>query len=319
MGRITIAVVVGFVLSAGPAIAGSLEDARGAATSEFDSTIAEGFVLKTALEQLPSHGVGEGAPDPVSEAPPVEGEPAMEPAAEPNEMPPMPPILRDPSMAPALPESVGPLLGSFVLAERLDTHRDLMNRRFGALQWDTSIAGDSEFKVVYLTFSRPGVLLLRKIEDPKRLRGEGVVVQIDAQTFYRFKLSINIFDPIRGSTLRATPENGAAGPSHAIKTGEILDRTKAKSYVFQASGNEYWLLYGTDVDTKTDQLADTRSLLFIHFDGLDSKAWPVGESKLETGKPLAVSLDGTAITLVKSDDGKLYIHQGSGSAILASR
>lgn len=211
-------------------------------------------------------------------------------------------------VSPFRPEALDPLLGSFALAERLDFHRTLLNRQLGALHWDFSMASDSEFKTKYLTFSRPQTLLLRRIEDLNRLRGEGIVVQIDANTQYRAKVSINIFNPVRGSTLSLDPVNGTQGPAHKIKTGVVLDAVKAHSYVFKAGGKEFWLLYGTDVDPKTDQFAATRSLVFVHEAGLDSKAWTLAEAQLTPDRPVAVDLGGTSVTLVRASDGTLRIH-----------
>lgn len=217
-------------------------------------------------------------------------------------------LFETPRLFPFQPGRVNPLIGSFKLAERLDIHRALINRQLGALAWDLSMASDSQFKVQYLTLSRPPTLLLKRIDDLNRLRGEGVVVSIDAQTHYRAKVSISIFNPVRGSTLNLDPVNGTRGPSHKIKTGELLDRVKANSYVFKANGKEFWLLYGTDVDPKTDQLAGTRSLVFVHEAGLDSKAWPIAESQLAPDAAVGVDLGGTKIALTRGSDGILRIH-----------
>ncbi|MBI4346879.1 MAG: hypothetical protein HY553_08490 [Elusimicrobia bacterium] len=217
-------------------------------------------------------------------------------------------LFETPRLYPFQPGRVNPLIGSFKLAERLDIHRALFNKQLGALAWDISMASDSEFKVQYLTLTRPQTLLIKRIDDLNRLRGEGVVVSIDGQTHYRAKVSISIFNPVRGSTLNLDPVNGTRGPSHKIKTGEILDRVKANSYVFRANGKEFWLLYGTDVDPKTDRLAGTRSLLFVHEAGLDSKAWPVGESQLAPDAAVGVDLGGTKIAVTRGSDGILRIH-----------
>ena len=228
------------------------------------------------------------------------------------------PVLTDPRLHPVQPLGVGPLVGEFVLSERLDSHRDMITKQFGSQTWDASIAGDAAFKTVYVSFRQKDKLVLRKIEDPNRLRGEGVVLQIDPQTAYRFKVSINIFNPIRGSKLTMDPVNGTQGPAHKMSTGDLLDRIKAKSYVFNANGNEYWLLYGTDVDPKTDQLADTRSFLIIHEAGTSTKAYNVAEASLAADKPTGVSLGDTQVTLVRASDGKLRIHSGGGAGAAAA-
>ena len=150
--------------------------------------------------------------------------------------------------------------------------------------------------------------MIKRIDDLNRLRGHGVVVDADAQTHYRVKVTINIFSPVRGSTVNLDPVNGTRGPAHKIKTGEVLDQVKGHSFVFRADGKEFWLLYGTDVDPKTDQLAATRSLVFVHEAGLDSKAWPVAEAQLAPGAAISVDLGGTVLVLVRTVDGTLRIH-----------
>ena len=254
--------------------------------------------------------------------PPASEVPAVPPLTEPRtpadeqDQPPFPMpspqperrLFETPTLFPVLPHAVGPELGSFKMADRLDGHRSLFNRQLGALAWDISMATDSKFDVKYLTFARPEILALRRVEDLDRLRGDGIVIQVDAQTAYRFKVSINIFNPVRGSTLKMEPANGTKGPSHKMSTGQVLDSVKAKSFVFKAGGKEFWLLYGTDADPKTDLLADTRSLLFVNEAGLDSKAYPIAEAAVRAGEPLGVDLGGTRIVLVRTAEGVLKIH-----------
>lgn len=257
--------------------------------------------------------------DPGMETPPLPGGVAVNPEpVDPND-PPMDPAtpvenpLRRPRIE-AFPQAVGPLLGVMPLTERLDSHRDLLPLRLGALDWNVSIAADSKFDAQYLTFQRGDVLILRRLKDLNELRGDGIVVKVDEKTTYRFKVSINIFSPVRGSTLNITPEAGTQGPKHAIKTGAVLDAVKRESFVFKAEGKEYWALFGTDVDPATDKLAGTHSLLFINENGLSSKAWPVAETALPEGAPTAVSLENTKLVMVRAADGRLAIHSaGKGS------
>lgn len=223
------------------------------------------------------------------------------------------PAIRWSEPVPAMEEAVGPLVGSFILKDRLDLQRRLMTKRLGALDWEIGMASDPRFKIAYMTFSRGDQPAIRRIESMDRLRGEGVVLSIDPQTSYRFKVQINIFDPVRGSTFRMEPAGGTRGPTHQMSTGQLLDLVKAKSFVFQAAGREYLLQYGTDVDPATDQLAATRSLLILHEEGLGSKAWPVPEASLQPDAPKAVSLDGTWVTLLRTSDGWLRIHEGGAA------
>lgn len=217
----------------------------------------------------------------------------------------------------AFPQVSGPLLGVMPLPQHLDAHRDLLRLRLGASDWDVSVAADPKFSVQYLTFRQGDVLKLHRLKDLNELRGDGVVVRVDERTAYRFKVSINIFSPVRGSTLNITPEAGTQGPSHKMKTGAVLDAVKRESFVFKANGKEYWTLFGTDVDPATDRLSDTRSLLLINENGLSSKAWPVAETALPEGAPTAVTLEETKLVMTRGADGRLAIAaaaKGSPSA-----
>ncbi|TBR20753.1 hypothetical protein EPO15_12200 [bacterium] len=281
------------------AAADSPESLRAAGERSFGGLIPVVDPAVGAPELPPGVAVGDGPVDPT--------DPPLDPAR-PVENP-----LRRPRLE-AFPQAVGPLLGVMPLKERLDSHRDLLPLRLGALDWNVSIAADSKFDAQYLTFQRGDVLVLRRLKDLNELRGSGVVVKIDDKTTYRFKVSINIFSPVRGSTLNITPEPGTAGPKHAIKTGAVLDAVKRESFVFKAEGKEYWALFGTDVDPATDRLAETRSLLFINEAGMSSKAWPVAETALPEGAPTAVSLENTKLVMVRGADGRLSIYQpGKGS------
>lgn len=219
------------------------------------------------------------------------------------------PILQDPKPSRILPfETPGNLVGKVSLPAQLDKHRDLLTRQLGPLGRLISAAGDAGFKSYFLSFAWADRLVFAPLGDLNRLRGDGINVRVDPQTAYNFKVSINIFSPVRGSTLKMTAIEGTKGPNHEVKTGVILDATKARSYVFKAKGTEYWLLHGTDVDPATNQPAKTRSLLFVNEAGLSSKAWPLAESDLPAGVNVAVTLKDRLI-LRREADGTLTVHE----------
>lgn len=218
------------------------------------------------------------------------------------------PVLEAPGVAPAA-SGVGRPLGGFALADRLDSHADLYTRKFGTRDWNLSVAGDASFQTAYLRLERPEEKQLHKIKDLNELRGDGVNIKIDDRTVYNFKVSINIFSPTRGSTLKITPIQGTRGPDHKIKTGAILDRVKEKSFVVKTGGIEFWTLYGTDVDPQTNWFADTRSFLFIHENGLSSKMYPVAEAKLPVGTPVEISLGQTKIVMLRGTDGRVEFYE----------
>ena len=229
-----------------------------------------------------------------------------------DQSPPRRPLLQDPRLKPLDPaEAPGRTIGSVRLPDLLDRHRTLIARQLGSLAWGISMAGDAAFKNTFLTFAREAALVIAPVGDLNRLRGDGVTVTIAPGVTYNLRVSINILDPVRGSTLKITAVNKTNGPSHEIKTGVILAALKAKSYVFKSKGKEYWLLHGTDVDPATNTLAGTRSLLFIHEEGLSSKAWPLAESSLGAGQPVSVALDDTRLVLVRDDQGGLSISEPS--------
>lgn len=211
-------------------------------------------------------------------------------------------------------QGAGRPIGSFKLTDRLDGHRDLFTLKLGQNDWWVSLAGDAKFEVQYITFQRGSTLVLARVKDPNELRGKGITVKIDEKTTYLFKVSINIFNPVRGSTLKIDPVAGTQGPSHKIKTGDILDAVKRESYVFNAGGKEFWTLFGTDVDPATDKLADTRSLLFIQEAGTSSKAYPLAEGRLAADAPLSVALGDVSVVMTKTLGGELRINESAKSS-----
>ena len=112
---------------------------------------------------------------------------------------------------------------------------------------------------------------------------------------------------ITHSFLNIKPVNCTRGPGHDVKTGVMLDAVKARGSVFKASGKEYWLHYGTDVKDDGSGFADTRSFLFIHEDGMSSKAWPLAESALTPDAAAVVDLGGTKLRLTRTSGGELLI------------
>lgn len=225
------------------------------------------------------------------------------------------PWIFEPGLDPAPARTSGRELGWFRMSEQLDRHRDLIVRQLGARNWSTSLATDAQFKQFYLLLTQRDGLLLHPVRDFNELRGEGVVVPLDPATSYRFKVSVYIFDPVRGSTLHIKPANGSRGPSHQLSTGEVLDLLRSKSFVFNVSGNEYWLLYATDVDPQTGRFAQTRTLVFFHENGINSKAWHLGDDSLKPGVPMRMQLGDVPITLLRTPDGMLRLHESVPAAV----
>jgi len=218
------------------------------------------------------------------------------------------PIFETPKFGPNA-AGLGRDLGGFKLSDRLNSHSDLFTRKLGTRDWDLSVAGDPKFEISYLRLERPDEKQLHKIKDINELRGKGVNIKVDEKTIYNFKVSINIFSPTRGSTLKITPIQGTNGPKHKIKTGKILDRVEEESFVFKTAGKEFWTLYGTDVDPETNWFADTRSFLVIHENGLSTKAYPIGEGKLPIGQAVAVTLGDAKVVLRRSEDGFIRFYE----------
>ncbi len=221
---------------------------------------------------------------------------------------------QEPVLQPALvPQPVrrlgapGAVIARASLPAIIENSRHILTRTFGARSLDLGVATDAAFKTYFLTFTDPKTTTLAALGDLNRLRGEGVNARLDAATVYNFKVSINIFSPVRGSTLKMTPAQGTRGPQNDVKTGNLLDAIRAKSVVFKAHGQEIWMLYGADAKPDASGFATTRSLLFIKEDGLSSKAWPLAESKLPVDTAVAVDLGGLKFTLTRAAGGELVI------------
>jgi len=204
----------------------------------------------------------------------------------------------------------GPVLARVSLPSISENAKHLLSRTFGARPLALGVASDAAFSSYFLSFTdAKGATTLAALGDLNRLRGAGVDVRVDGSTVYNFKVSINIFSPVRGSTLKMTPVQGTRGPQNDVKTGAVLDAIKAKSFVFKARGQELWLLYGRDAKPDASGYADTRSLLFVKEDGLSSKAWPLAESRLPPGVASAVDLGGLKLTLTRTAAGELLIRE----------
>lgn len=236
---------------------------------------------------------------------------ALPGAIHPDLQEPLEPVLQEP-LKPVLmaPSRAGATVGTVTLAKLKSQNRHITGRQFGARTLDLGIASDASFSNKYFTFTDAAkVTTLAPIGDMNRLRGDGVNARIDAKTVYNFKVVVNIFSPVRGSTLKMTPVQGTAGPSHDMKTGALLDGIKAKSFVFKAKGQELLLSYDSDVKADGSGFAGTNSFLFTKEDGLSSKAWPLNESKLPLDTPGVVDLGGIKLTLTRTAAGTLIIQE----------
>lgn len=220
------------------------------------------------------------------------------------------PVLQDPKPRKMGPlEAPGPEIGRVSLAAQLDRHRDLLTRQLGAQARLISAAGDPGFKDYFLAFAWGAESLFSPLGDLNNLRGSGVNFRLDAQTAYNMKVSINIFSPVRGSTVKLAPIEGTRGPAHEFKTGLVLDAVKARSAVFKYKGAEYWLLYGTDVDPQTRRPAATRSFLIINEAGMSSKAWPLSEAALPLDRAVVITLKDSRLMLTRTASGELKLNE----------
>lgn len=233
---------------------------------------------------------------------------AMPQAQHPDMQKPLEPVLQ-PSLEPKLmhPSRASAVVARATLAAIDKNARHLLTKTFGARPLDLGVASDAAFKSYYLVFTDAKTSVLAPLGDLNRLRGEGVDARIDANTVYNFKVSINIFSPVRGSTLKMTPVQGTRGPQNDVKTGVVLDAIKAKSVVFKARGTEFWMLYGADAKPDASGFADTNSFLFIKEDGTSSKAWPLAESKLPLDTAVSVDLGGVPVNLTRTAAGEIIV------------
>jgi hypothetical protein len=206
-------------------------------------------------------------------------------------------------------EAPGAVVGRVSLPSILDQNRRLLTRVFGARSLEVGAATDAAFSTYFLTFADAASTALAPFGDLGRLRGSGVEVRIDAATVYNFKVAANLFSPVRGSTLKMTPVRGTRGPQHDVKTGVLLDALRARSFVFKARGQEYWMLYGADAKPDGSGFASTRSFLFIKEDGLSTKAWPLAETRLKSGSTAVVDLGGVKLSLTRTAAGELVIRE----------
>ena len=99
----------------------------------------------------------------------------------------------------------------------------------------------------------------------------------------------------------AIVHNGTNGPTTQLNSGVLIDAVKAKSFVFSHDGVEYWALYGTDIDALSGLPGPTRSLLFLRFAGLSSKAWPLTETALPLDRRMRVQL-AAQVTMTRGID-----------------
>lgn len=216
--------------------------------------------------------------------------------------------LRPSPMRPAAKE--GAVLARVALASIVENAKHVLARTFGARPLDLGVATDAGFHSYFLSFTdAKGATTLGALGDLNRLRGAGADVRIDAATVYNVKVSINIFSPVRGSTLKMTPVQGTRGPQNDVKTGALLDAIKAKSVVLRTRGGEIWLFYGRDAKPDASGYADSRSFLFVKEDGLSSKAWPLAESALPLDSASGVDLGGLKLTLTRTSGGELIVRE----------
>ena len=204
--------------------------------------------------------------------------------------------------------ALGDVLARINLASQLDKNLHVTNYKFGSRPLDLGVATDAAFKKFFFTFTDKAATVLGAIGDLNQLRGNGVNIRIDAATVYNFVVNINIFNPVRGSTLNMTPVSGTVGPDQSLKTGALLDAVRARAALMTLGGQEYWIFYGRDVLADGSGFAPTRTFLFVHMNGLSSKAWPLAEGALKTDSAAIVDLGGAKIAVTRTAAGELLVN-----------
>ncbi|NNN06112.1 MAG: hypothetical protein HKL90_09460 [Elusimicrobia bacterium] len=205
-------------------------------------------------------------------------------------------------LQPALqPRAVSPfqtnsVLTSVNLPSLLDRNLHVLTGQFGAGNKDMGLATDAGFKSFYFTFTDARGTILSPIGNPRDLINNGVDARVDSQSTYTMSVSIDIFNPVRGSTFQMTPDGNSPGQTYSMNTGQLLDDVRARAAVFSTNGVEYWLFYGRDARAGGG-FAGTRSLLFVHEDGTSTKAWPLAQSALKPGVPASVNLGGNVVVV----------------------
>lgn len=225
---------------------------------------------------------------------------ALEGAIAPILQPPLTPQPFLPSAAP------GAELGRLNLAAQLDRNLHVTNYKFGARPLDLGLATDAAFKQFFFAFTDGAGTALAPIPSISQLRGDGVNAHIDAATVYNFRLKVNIFSPVRGSTLEMRPAAGTSGSPYDLKSGALLDAVRARAVIFELNGSEYWLFYGRDA-LASGVFGATRSFLFVHMDGLSSKAWPLAAASLKTDSAAVVSLGDQRLSVTLASSGDLVL------------
>lgn len=199
-------------------------------------------------------------------------------------------------------------VGKVLLSTILDKLPVLMTLKLGAKDWYVGSAADPANNGFFITFmSMAKDKIITEPISYDRLKGSGQIVELDAQTKYRVRLSPNLFDPVRGSTIYLEPITG--GPSYKFKTGVVLDLVKKNSYVFKAKGIEYWLMYGTDIDSQNKKFKDTRSFGFVHENGMNTKVWTLAEAKVPENQTVSVALGDAVIRLFRNAAAELQIFE----------
>ncbi|MBI4422648.1 MAG: hypothetical protein HY554_02910 [Elusimicrobia bacterium] len=221
---------------------------------------------------------------------------------------PPPPVGRLFRQVEVFPSAVAPQapLAQARLAELLDRNRGVLSAALGPTRWRIGVAFDAAFQRRYFVLSRPGEVLLRRLLPGEKLR-KGIMLEPEKGQLHRLDLDVSLRHPVRGSVLRVDPMPGVRGSSTRFLTGDIIEAAKAAAFRFTSEGLELWLFYLTDVDPKTERFASSRTLLFVHEAGLRSSLWPVPEAAVPVGKPVAVKVEGRALTLVRGADGVLQI------------
>jgi hypothetical protein len=207
------------------------------------------------------------------------------------------------ALRPAVPAQT-PLLLDVPLAELRDAPLSAVSVEADGRTWSLGIVTDADYDEFFVVLRSGAETIVSPLAPLGRfLERGGVLVEGEDGPLLRLNARISLLHPINGSSIVAV--DAEDGSRDAFTIGRLVEALKLRGRAVRA-GEHVYHLFVLPV-AANGALSAERHVFLIRIAGTRTRGYAVREDALEPGRTYGVTVGETALTLLKTGDGRLVI------------
>jgi hypothetical protein len=207
------------------------------------------------------------------------------------------------ALRPAAPAQT-PLLLDVPLAELRDAPLSAVSVEADGRRWSLGVVTDADYDEFFVVLRSGAETIVSPLAPLGRfLERGGVLVEGEDGPLLRLNARISLLHPINGSSIVAV--DAEDGSRDAFTIGRLVEALKLRGRAVRA-GEHVYHLFVLPV-AANGALSAERHVFLIRIAGTRTRGYAVREDALEPGRTYGVTVGETALTLLKTGDGRLVI------------